>query len=440
MNLCVKNGYLLSPANKIEDKLDIWIEDGIITGLKEPRNEYPQDITCIDAEGAWVIPGLIDLHVHFRDPGFLYKEDIESGCQAAAKGGFTTVCCMPNTKPIIDNPNVVLYVDEKGQKACGVNLLPVATITEGQEGKTLVDIETLTSLKTKCYELSGKGICAISEDGKSVMDTRLMQKAMEQAKRAGLPIFDHTEEHTLAGASMNLGKRSEHLGISGVPAEAEEIIVARDILLAKNTGCQLHLCHISTKGSLDLIRLGKSWGLKLTAETAPHYFTLTEDNVTKENGLAKMNPPLRSHEDVKAVIQALQDGTLDAIATDHAPHHVKEKMVPFEQSAFGIVGLETAFSLSYTNLVKTGLLTPWELVYKMSTAPAEILGIDRGIIAEGKVADLTIVDVSEEYTINSDDFVSKGKNTPFGGMKVFGKIKNTLVDGKVIYHDRSIDR
>lgn len=440
MRLCVKNGYVLSPANKIADKLDLWIEDGKIVAIKEPGRECPADSTVLDAEGKWVMPGFIDLHVHFRDPGLTYKEDIESGCNAAARGGFTTVCCMPNTNPPIDNKGTLLYIDEKGRNSCGVNLLPIAAITRGQEGNCLTDMEEMANLHTRCSQMSGKGICAISEDGKSVMDTGLMQKAMERAGELGIPIFCHCEDQSLAGGTMHRGKKSEELGAIGIPREAEEIIVARDMLLAKNTGCQVHLCHISTKGSVDLIRLGKSWGIRLTAETAPHYFTLTDESVTAENGLKKMNPPLRGMTDVRAIREALREGTIDAIATDHAPHHEREKMVPLEQSAFGVVGLETSFAVGYTALVKTGILTPLAFIEKMSTGPAMILGIDRGVIAVGKVADLTIADVMEEYQIDSADFISKGKNTPFEGMKVFGKVNDTLVNGEVIYHDRSADR
>lgn len=440
MRLCVRNGYVLSPANNISKKLDIWIRDGIIEALKEPAQAYPEDISYIDAEGKWVVPGLIDLHVHFRDPGLTYKEDIESGCRAAARGGFTTVCCMPNTVPPVDSKDTVLYVDEKARQACGVNVLPVAAVTIGQRGSELTDIAGMADIKNRCFQLVGRGICAVSEDGKSVMDSGLMQKAMEASKQAGLPVFSHCEDHSIAAGFINKGRKAEELGIEGIPAEAEQIIVARDMLLSKYTGCRLHLCHISTKESLDLIRLGKSWGIQMTAETAPHYFTLTEESINENNGLRKMNPPLRREEDVLAIKNALKDGTLDAIATDHAPHHESEKMISLEQSAFGVSGLETSFAISYTVLVKTGVLTPLELIEKMSRKPAEILGIDRGIIAAGKAADIAVVDVKHEYKIDPEDFLSKGKNTAFGGMKVFGRIICTLAEGKVIYNDRQTYR
>ncbi len=458
MKLWIKDGFVISPANKIAEKMDLLLEDGIIKELIE-KDGWPEptgkgtegrrdkgcgadtsdDVIVISAEGKWVVPGFIDLHVHFREPGETEKEDVETGCRAAAAGGFTTVCCMPNTKPPLDNEEVLLSLDKRGRKACGVNLLPVASITKGMEGRMLTDQQALISLTTRCSELTGRGIAAISEDGRSVAETSLMLEAMKMAAGLNLPVFSHTEEESLSGGVMNLGTFQEDLGVAGIPGEAEEMIVARDILLAKYTGCRLHLCHITTKGSVDLIRLGKSWGVNLTAETAPHYFTLTENAVCRESGLAKMNPPLRSREDREAVIAGLADGTIDAIATDHAPHLREQKEIPLNRAAFGIVGLETAFALGYTMLVKQGLMTPSELIDRMSTAPAGILGIDRGIIAEGRAADLAVLDVEKEYEIDPAAFYSKGRNTPFAGKKVQGKAEITIVKGKVIYHDGSFD-
>jgi len=464
MILCVRNGFVQNPANKrtippksrrdthetlrseagwwadTGERMDVLIEDGIIRSMKEPGGTYSDDVTVIDATGKWVVPGFVDLHVHFRDPGFTEKEDIESGCRAAARGGFTTVCCMPNTKPVIDNEETVRYVDLWGTRACGVNLFPVSAITKEQKGKDLVDVARLIDLDTRCKALTGKGIAALSEDGKTVSDVRLMQRAMELAEEFDLPVFAHTEEESLAGGVMHRGRRAWELGLPGIPAEAEEIIVARDILLAKNTGCRLHLCHISTRGSVDLIRLAKSWGVSVTAETAPHYFTLTESSVMKEHGMAKMNPPLREAADVEAICAALEDGTLDVIATDHAPHTESEKKLGMERSPFGIVGLETAFALGYTYLVKAGILSPEELIRKMSLNPARILGLDRGVIAPGKAADLAVVDVNEPYYIDPAEFHSKGRNTPFAGMRVFGRILCTIANGKVVYDDRWTDR
>ena len=439
MRYCIRGGLVISPANNIEQKRDIFIENGLIAKLTEPGKELPEDAQTIDAKGKWIVPGLIDLHVHFRDPGQTHKEDAVSGCHAAAAGGFTTVCCMPNTVPAMDNAEILKYLDDKGKKMCGVNLLMVSAITEGLKGISLTDQKALTAIPTRCAELTGKGVAAISEDGKSVDETALMLEGMKLAAELDLPVFSHAEERALSGGVMNLGARSAELGVRGIPPEAEELIVARDILLAGYTGCRLHLCHISTKGSIEQIRLGKSRRIRVTAETAPHYFTLTEEAVNIENGLAKMNPPLRSREDRDAVIDALKDGTIDAIATDHAPHSAEEKEVPLTEAAFGIVGLETAFALGLTVLVKKGRLTPSQFIKKMSTAPAEILGIDRGMIAPGSAADLAILDVDREYVINPSAFLSQGRNTPFGGMKVYGKAVVTIAGGKVVYHDRSFD-
>ncbi len=440
MRLCVKNAYILSPVNELEGLFDILIEDGIITGLSGAEEaEGSEGYDIIDAKGNLTVPGLIDLHVHFREPGETHKEDIESGCKAAARGGFTTVCCMPNTLPPIDGEDDVLYVDEKArQNRIGVNVLVVSAVTKGQQGQEIVNIEGLSSLQsTRCAALSGRGIAAISEDGKSVADAGLMMKAMARAKKCGLPVFSHAEEASLSSGFINEGVRAEELGIPGIPAEGEEIIMARDILLSKNTGCQLHLCHVSTKGSVDLIRLGKKWGLSVTAETAPHYFVLTDESVA--NGNRKMNPPLRSEADVRAIKEALYDGTIDAIATDHAPHPPKEKEQALDKAPFGVIGLETSFAASYTYLVREGLLTPMKLIERMSVVPAKILGIDRGIIEIGKAADLAVIDIKKDYRVDAKDFVSKARNTPFEGMRLWGKVRHTIADGKVIYSDRSSD-
>ncbi|WP_206459586.1 dihydroorotase [Anaerovorax sp. IOR16] len=438
MKLCIRNGMVISPANKLEQLADVYIEDGIITGITNPgERNFHGEYKEISASGKWVVPGLIDLHVHFREPGFEYKEDIESGCRAAAKGGFTTVCPMPNTKPAIDNPELVAFVAKKAMEANGVAVLPIGAITLGQEGNELSDFEAMKNAPGSIY--------ALSEDGKSVMDSQIMMQAMKKAKDLNLPIFSHTEDRELAkGGVMNEGETARSLGLSGIPSEAEEIIAIRDILLAKNTGCQLHLCHISTKGSVELIRQAKYYGIPVTAETAPHYFLLTDKDVIKngqETGSKrlkadpnwKMNPPLRSEEDRLEIIKGLKDGTIDVIATDHAPHHSEEKAKTFQEAPFGIIGLETSFALSFTALVKTGILSPKELISRMSKTPAEILGIDRGVIEVGKTADLAIIDVEKEYEINFDSFASKSRNTPFMGKKVFGQVCYTMVDGKVIY-------
>lgn len=420
MRLCIKNGLILNPKTQMEEVNDLWIEDGKVSHighLEEAADEV------IDAAGKWVVPGLIDLHVHFRAPGFEHKEDIASGARAAAKGGFTTVCCMPNTSPVIDNECVVEYIHAMASRANGVNVLPIGAVTKGQQGESLADIG----------KMKEHGICALSEDGKTVMDSGLMKKAMSYAKPFDLVMMSHTEDHSLTGGAMNAGENAQLFGIKGIPREAEEIIVARDILLAKYTGCKLHLCHISTAGSLDIIRFAKAQGVNVTAETAPHYFTLDDSILGDYDTNKKMSPPLRTKDDVLAIKRALQDGTLDCIATDHAPHHADEKNVPFEKAPFGIVGLETSFSLSYTYLVKTGLLSPLELIEKMSSKPAEIIGIDKGDLSVGKVADITLIDPNATYTITKDTFAGKSKNSPFIGMDVQGEVVQTIVAGKVVY-------
>ena len=420
MKICIKNGLVINPKTQMEQISDVWIEDGKVSYIGQLEDIADE---VIDASGKWVVPGLIDLHVHFRSPGFEHKEDIESGTRAAAKGGFTTVCCMPNTNPVIDHECVVEYIHAMAKKACGVNVLPIGAITKGQKGETLADIG----------KMKEHGICALSEDGKTVMDSGLMKKAMSYAKPFNLVIMSHTEDTNLTGGAMNAGENAQLFGIKGIPREAEEIIVARDILLAKYTGCPLHLCHISTEGSLEIIRFAKAQGENVTAETAPHYFTLDDSILGDYDTNKKMSPPLRSTKDVEAVKRALVDGTLDVIATDHAPHHYDEKNVEFEKAPFGIVGLETSFALSYTQLVKSGLISNMALIEKMSTKPAAILGIDKGDISVGKIADITILDPEANVTITKETFAGKSKNSPFIGMNVQGEVVRTMVAGKTVY-------
>lgn len=420
MKICIQNGLIINPKTQMEQVSDLWIEDGKVSYIGH-QDEIADEV--IDAKGKWVVPGLIDLHVHFRAPGFEHKEDIESGAKAAAKGGFTTVCCMPNTNPVIDNECVVEYIHAMARKANGVNVLPIGAVTKGQQGETLADIG----------KMKEHGICAISEDGKTVMDSGLMKKAMSYAKPFDLVMMSHTEDANLRGGAMNAGEHAQLFGIKGIPREAEEIIVARDILLAKYTGCKLHLCHISTEGSLEIIRFAKAQGVQVTAETAPHYFTLDDSILGDYDTNKKMSPPLRTKKDVEAIKAALVDGTLDVIATDHAPHHYDEKNVEFEKAPFGIVGLETSFGLSYVQLYKSGLLSKMQLIEKMSTKPAEILGIDKGDLSVGKVADITIIDPDATYTVTKDTFAGKSKNSPFIGMTLQGEVLCTMVAGKKVY-------
>ena len=445
----IKNGRILDPSVRLDQKADLLICGGVIEGIYEcGTGETDGDTRIIDAEGKWVAPGLIDVHVHLREPGLEYKEEIASGCRAAAAGGFTAVCPMPNTDPVTDNPETVRYIAEKAQEACGVKVLPCAAITVGEKGKTLTDMEALKKA----------GVCGFSEDGRSVSDLLMMREAMQKAKSLELPIFDHTQQHEISGSGcMNLGKFADRLGLEGIPPEAEEMMTIRDILLAKETGCRLHLSHISTRGSLDLIRTAKSWDIPLTAETAPHYFTLSDGDVEvaesektddqdpdpyhivrTPSGLRadthrKMNPPLRTKKDMFAVISAIMDGTIDAIATDHAPHAREEKAQPFEKAPFGVIGLETSFAVSHTQLVVPGFITPLRLISLMSTNPAKILGFEGGTLRDGRPADVVILDPEEIWTIGAEPFVSKAENTPFAGMRVKGRVCMTIADGKIIY-------
>ena len=423
MKLLIKNGRVIDPEQNRDGIFDILVIGGTITKIGQDLNADAD--TVIDATGKWVVPGLIDVHVHLREPGFEHKETIETGARSAARGGFTTICCMPNTNPPIDNIEIVEFINTKAKQANLINVLPIGAITKGQSGTELIEIGKMRKA----------GICAVSEDGKSVMDSGLLKKAMIEAKKHNLPMLSHCEDMTLAGGSMNEGENSHRLGIKGIGNDAEDVITARDIILAKHTGVKLHLCHVSTAMSLGIIRFAKSMGVKVTGETAPHYFALTDDRVKIDDPNAKMSPPLRTKKDQDAMKKALQDGTIDIIATDHAPHHADEKNVAFEKAPFGIVGLETSFAISYTELVETGLLTPMALIAKMSTNPAKLMGIDKGSLAQGKVADITIIDVEKTYTIDPNEFVSKSKNTPFSGKAVKGKIEYTIVNGKVVFKE-----
>lgn len=447
--LCIRNGLVLDPDSGLSAMQDVWIKDGKILQITDQKNlrsqyETKEEVRYLEAFGKWVVPGLIDLHVHLREPGFEHKETIETGTKAAARGGFTTVCCMPNTRPVIDSKATVEQVDRQAKAAGKVKVLAAGAITKEQKGETLVDLAELVSADTVSQVLLGRGICAQTEDGRTVMDAGLMHRAMEQAAERGVPIFSHAEEETLAGGCIHDGEIAAQFGMKGIPSEAEEIIVSRDLLLARATGCQLHFCHVSTAGSVELIRAAKESGLAVTAETAPHYLALDETSLvaTREDGTRyldpnkKMNPPLRAAKDREALIQGIQDGTIDAIATDHAPHTREEKEKGIVDAPFGVTGLETSFAVSYTELVRTGVLSPLDLVRIMSTTPARILGLDRGSIQPGKVADLAIIDVTQPWVIHGEDLVSKGKNTAFEGRRVYGQVVVTIAEGEIIY-DRS---
>lgn len=424
MIIYIKDGHIIDPGSGIEGNYDILIKDNRVWKVapKLSLNDLNVD-RVIDATGKYIMPGLIDLHVHLREPGYEYKETILTGSKAAAAGGFTTICAMPNTMPALDNPDTIRFVLDRAKFGL-VNIHPIGAITIGQEGNELTDIS----------EMIKAGAVGISEDGKSVIDTSLYAKAMEQAARLGTLVFAHCEDKSLAANGViNAGNKARELSVEGISNAVEDIIVARDIILAKETGARLHLCHCSTKGSTEILDMAKSNGLNVTGETCPHYFTLSDEAIPGDDSNYKMNPPLRSPKDVEAIINALKSDVLDVIATDHAPHSVEEKEQSINKAPFGIVGLETAFSITYTELVKTGILSLKQLVEKMSLNPAKILGIEGGCIGEGKPADIIIIDPNEEHTIDKNDFFSKGINTPFHGKKVYGRVLYTIVSGEVKY-------
>ena len=421
--ILIKNGYVVDPLTRREGKYDVLIEDDIICKFEEHISEEAD--LSIDAEGLYVLPGFIDLHVHLRDPGLEYKETLETGGRAAVKGGVTTVCAMPNTKPVIDTGEKVAEVHRRQEAESLTNVIQLGAVTVGQKGEELADIRGMAA----------EGCHAISEDGKSVMNASLYRKAMRLAKECGISVFAHCEDiHMVEGGVMNADAVAEKLGLAGITNSVEDVIVARDILLAKETGVRLHLCHCSTADSVRMVKLAKEAGLSVTAEVCPHHFILTTDDITEDNGRFKMNPPIRGKKDVEALRQGLKDGVMEVIATDHAPHAPEEKDKSMKDAAFGIVGLETLAALTYTELVKTGALTIMEMAEKMSGNPAKILGLsEKGSVSEGKIADLVLFDPKKEYKIDKNTFESKGRNTPFDGYEVTGEVAYTLVSGKVAY-------
>ena len=411
MRMLIKNGRVIDPASNTDDIRDILVEDGVIAEVAKDIDKAAD--TVIDAKGCMVMPGLVDLHVHFREPGFEHKETIRTGARAAARGGFTTVCPMPNTKPAIDSVEMVEYIKNKSEEVTDINILPIAAMTAGQDGEYITDYERL-------YE---EGAVAVSEDGKSVMNARVARQAMRLAAEVGIPVFAHCEDKDLAARGvMNAGNKARELGFYGIMNSVEDIMVARDLLLAKNTGAKLHICHVSTEDSVRMIAAAKKEGLDVTAEVTPHHLTLTEDDINEDDANYKVNPPLRTNKDKDMLIKGLKDGTIDIIATDHAPHHLTEKDRGFVEAPFGISGLETAVAIIMTDLVKKNVITPLEMADKMSYTPAKIIGIDKGTLLVGKTADITIIDPDAEYVIDSKTFASRGKNTPFNGKKVSGEI------------------
>ena len=423
MKTIIRNGHVLNPSTNMDGVFDVAIENGIISEIAATIATDGAD-QVIDASGKYVMPGFIDLHVHFREPGFEYKETIKTGAMSSAKGGYTSVCPMPNTNPAIDSKEMVEWVKEKERTDSVVHILPVGAVTKGQAGVEVTDMKGMKEA----------GAVAVSEDGKSVMDILVYVEGMKEAAKNNLVVMAHCEDKQLVrGGVMNAGKRAEELGLKGITNSVEDVITARDIFLANETGAQLHLCHCSTKDSVSLVKLAKDAGYKVSGEVCPHHFTLADEDIPCDDANYKMNPPLRSRRDVQALKEGLRDGIMDVISTDHAPHNAEEKAKSMAQAPFGIVGEETAFALTVTELVEQGYLTKMQLVEKMSYNPAKILGIEKGRLEPGKAADIVIADFDETYTIDTSTFVSKGKNTPFNGKQVKGRVYQTLVDGKIVY-------
>ena len=419
--ILIKGGRVISPAQKFDDTCDVLIEKGKVTAIGKDLDAQGAEV--IDADGKIVTPGLVDIHVHLRDPGLEYKEDIASGTLSAVTGGFTSIACMPNTKPVNDNQSVTNYILNKVKEEGHCRVFPIASISKGLQGESM----------TEMGELKGLGVYGVSDDGKPVSNAQLMRRAMEYAKPFGITIVTHAEDLELVGSGvMNEGLVSTELGLKGIPWVAEDAATAREIMLAEFTGAHLHVAHVSTKGSIDLVRQAKKRGVNVTCEATPHHFTLTDEAVRGYNTNAKMNPPLRSAEDREAVRQGIADGTVDAIATDHAPHHIDEKNVEFSIAMNGIVGLETALPLSL-QLVEDGLIDLPKAVALLTCGPAAALGIPAGQLEKGGVADVTVIDPELEWTVDAQKLVSKSKNTPFDGWKMKGAALCTIVGGKITY-------
>ena len=402
------------------EKADIRIRKGVVAAVAD---QLPvDDAELLQADGLYCAPGLVDIHVHLRDPGQTHKEDIFSGCVAAAAGGVTSVVCMPNTNPPVDDPSIVQSILEKSVRA-DAHVYPVGTITRGLQGQELTDFAILKKA----------GVCALSDDGKPVPTAGLMAAALKKAAAVGLPVLSHSEDRELAGNGiMHEGRVSVELGVPGIPAQAEEVAIAREIRLAAETGCPVHICHVSTAGSVALLREAKAKGIPVTAETAPHYFTLTHDALRTRDADYRMNPPLRTAADVRAVIHGLQDGTLSIIATDHAPHTAEEK-ADFNTAPNGSVGLETSLAVGITSLVVPGHLTLMQLLRCMSTAPAQLMGFKAGSLRTGMPADMVLFDPNEQWTVQPEQLRGKSHNTPFKGMTLTGKVKATILGGKIVY-------
>ena len=424
MKILLKNGRLIDYKTKTDEVTDILINDNKIEKIAKDINEKADRI--IDCTNLNIIPGMIDMHCHLREPGFEYKETIETGAKSAVCGGFTTICPMPNTKPTPDSAIILQKIIKEGKRVNLCNILPFASVSKGEKGEELVNFD----------ELKNAGAIGFSDDGMPVVNSRMMREAMIKADSLGSFVSSHCEEKSVSSGAINAGKVADSLGVEGVLPEAEEIMAAREIVISETNNVRGHICHISTKTSKNMIRDAKKRGVKITCETCPHYFTFTVDEVLNSGANAKMNPPLREEKDRQAIIEGLKEGTIDAIITDHAPHSEEEKNRDLSKAPNGIIGFETALSAEIMNLVDTGDLSYLDLVRVTSYNPAKLLKIDRGTIEEGKVADITIFDPNERYTYTKDMIVSKSKNSPFIGKELKGKVKYTIVNGKVVYAER----
>jgi dihydroorotase len=423
--LLIVGGHLIDPAEGQNSGKNLLIEDGRVTAWLKQDEPLPTDAEIIDATGMIVAPGFIDMHVHLREPGQEHKETIATGAEAAVVGGFTSICCMPNTKPINDNAAITRFIIEQGERAGFANVFPIGAITKSSEGKELAEMG----------EMCKAGIVAVSDDGRPVPNAGIMRRAMEYAKDFDLTVVDHCEDKSLsAGGVMHEGKWSLILGLKGMPAVAEDVDAFRDVLLAEVTGAKVHIAHISTKGAVEAVRIAKSKGLKVTCEVTPHHFTLTDEAVEGYDTNVKMSPPLRSQEHLEALIEAIADGTIDAIATDHAPHHPDEKNLEFDHAPFGIIGLETAVGLAFERLVHKGIIDLVRLVEMFSTNPARIFGLQgRGTLRPGSFADVTILDPYIKWTYKVSETKSKSKNSPFDGWMFQGGVVKTIVGGRIVY-------
>jgi dihydroorotase len=431
MALLIKNGRVLDPASGLDEIMDILIDGGRIRalacGLKAAAHSRAEEVSVLDAAGLVVLPGLIDMHTHLREPGHEYKETIQTGSRAAAAGGFTSIVCMANTSPPNDSASVTEFILEKARKEACVNIYPVGALTRGLKGEELTEIG----------DLKEAGVVALSDDGHTIKNAAIMRRGLEYARNFSLPVICHCEESDLAGSGvMHEGVTSALLGLRGIPAVAEEIIVAREIALSECTRHPIHIAHVSTAGSVQIIRAAKARGVKITAETAPHYFTLTEEAVRTFDTNTKINPPLRSAKDVEAIKEGLRDGTIDVIASDHAPHSSLEKDVEYDTAAFGIIGLETSLALTL-QLVSQQVMSLSQAVKKMTANPAAILGLDKGRLCEGADADIVIVDIDQEYTVDVSAFKSKSRNSPFHGWRLKGRVLYTLVSGTMVFQEKS---